>query len=147
MNDFLNIVNNKKVAFLENGDCLDENAQKLSEYMSINNVPFSCIFDVESRGLRSVLSECRDKEVLIYETTWVYPVSRELRDAFMSIQNKEFKKVFIELYNFKPSFSRKPEKIIHDLYIIDVFEREPGDFELIKLDENILFNEIKPSLF
>jgi len=139
----IHLCKEKRVAFLENGLFLDDLCEIVGLYLSTNNVDFIAICDVEKQGLETVLRQCRDKDVIIFKTTWTYPVSTQLKQAFMSIQNPEFKKTFIEIYVSEPTFSRVPKSVIHDIYALDVYEKEMSDWVFIKLDKVVPFWELK----
>ena len=112
----LDLCKNNRVAFLENGDYLDEDSETVFKYLFENGIDCTAICKVEEQGLESVLRQCRDKNVIIFQTTWTYSVSQELKKAFMSIQNLEFKKTFIEIFVSEPTFSRVPKGVIHNIY-------------------------------
>lgn len=139
----INVCKNKKVAFLENGHFLDDLCEIVGLYLSNNAVDFKSICDVEKQGLESVLRQCRDKDVIIFQTTWTYPVSTKLKEAFMSIQNPEFKKTFIEVYLSEPTFSKVPKNVIHDIYVLDVYEKEMPDWVFLKLDKVVPYWQLK----
>lgn len=139
----IELCKNKRVAFLENGHFLDDLAEIVGEYLSNNGVDFISICDVEKQGLEVVLRQCRNKEVIIYQTTWTYPVSTQLKEAFMSIQNPDFKKTFIEIYISEPTFSKVPKNVIHDIYVLDVYEKNAADWVFLKLDKVVPFWELK----
>ncbi len=133
----LEIFKNKRIAFLENGSCLDDECEALAEKLSKNNIKFDCILNVESQGLEAVLQQCRNIDIIIYQTTWTTPISTELKQAFMSIENIDYKKTFVEIFIYKPTFSIKPEGIIHDLFVLNNYMLEPDEWIFLKLDENI----------
>lgn len=139
----INVCKDKRVAFLENGHFLDDLSEIIGEYLSANNIDFLSICDVEKQGLETVLRQCRDKDIIIFQTTWTYPVSTQLKEAFMSIRNPEFKKTFIEIYVSEPTFSKLPEGVIHDIYALDIYEKEVSDWVFLKLDKVVPFWELK----
>lgn len=128
----------KSIAFLENGTSLDDVGFNLSCFFKDNNIKFDCIFEVEKLGLQEVLKKCRNVEVIIFHTTWLYPVSNQLKEAFMSIKNEEFKKSFVELYVHEPTFDSKPETI-HDMYILNSYDTDINGWEFYKLQEDVSY--------
>lgn len=139
----VNLCKGKRVAFLENGHFLEDLSEIVGEFLSSNSIDFVSICDVEKQGLESVLRQCGDKDVIIFQTTWTYPVSTKLKEAFMSIQNHEFKKTFIEIYVSEPTFSKVPQGVIHDIYALDIYEKEMHDWVFLKLDKVVPFWQLK----
>jgi hypothetical protein len=130
--ELLKLFKNKSIVFLENGTSLDDLGINLSSFLKDNNIKFDCIFEVEKLGLQEVLKRCRSVELIIFHTTWVYPVSKQLKEAFMSIKNKEFKKSFVELYVHEPTFYSKP-KTIHDMYILNSYDADLKNWDFYRL--------------
>lgn len=139
----VNVCKNKRVAFLENGHFLDDLCEIVGLYLSTNGINFTSICDVEKQGLEAVLRQCGDKDVIFFQTTWTYPVSTKLKEAFMSIRNPEFKKTFIEIYVSEPTFSKVPKGVIHDIYVLDVYEKDIPDWVFLKLDKVVPFWQLK----
>ena len=139
----LEVCQDRRVAFLENGRFLDDLSEIIGLYLSANNIDFTSICNVEKQGLEAVLRQCRDKDVIIFQTTWTYPVSTKLKEAFMSIQNPEFKKTFIEVYLSEPTFSKVPKNVIHDIYVLDLYEKEMPDWVFLKLDKVVPFWQLE----
>lgn len=136
MEAILEVCRGKRIAFLENGTSLDDECSALAKLFVEAKIKFDCIFDIEKKGFVDVLTQCRNVDVIIYQTTWLYPVSKELKKAFMSIKEIEFKKSFIEIYVNEPTFDSKPEKIIHDMYILNNYRLEIEKWEFHKLRED-----------
>ncbi len=134
--DIIKVLSGKKIAFLENGDCLEDESESLALFMRNNNIEYECIFNIEAIGLEETLRKCRNIDVIVYQTTWVYTVSQDLKKAFMSINNPEFKKIFIEIYISTPTFIRKPKGVIHDMYILMNYDRPVEEWEFDKLKIN-----------
>ena len=139
----LEVCQDRKIAFLENGHFLDDLSEIVGLYLSANNIDFTSICNVEKQGLEAVLRQCRDKDVIIFQTTWTYPVSTQLKQAFMSIQNPDFKKTFIEIYVSEPTLSKIPEGVIHDIHVFNVYEKDMSDWVFLKLDKVVPFWQLE----
>lgn len=137
----LNLFKDKQIAFLENAPCLDDVGDNLAMFLEQNNIPFQVIANVEEQGLESVLRQCLGVEVIIFHTTWTYPVSKELKKAFMSIQNPEHKKAFVEMYVNEPTFDEKPDTI-HDMYILNCYSSAFEEWEFYKLEADKSYWEL-----
>jgi hypothetical protein len=131
----VDLCRHKRVAFLENGHFLFDECETVGEYLSENKIDFTAICDVQKQGMEAVLRQCRDKDVIIYQTTWTYEVSNQLKKAFMSIQNPEFKKSFVEISAGEPTFTKVPKGVIHELYALDIYERDEPEWVFIKLNK------------
>lgn len=142
-NRILQFFKGKSIAFLENSPYLDDIGENLSKFLKKHNIPHQVINNIEIQGLESVLRQCKDFEVIVFHTTWTYPVSRELKNAFMSIQNRDYKKSFVELFSFEPTFQTKP-KVIHDMYNLNCFSESVNNwiFYEITTDTTIHFKDL-----
>jgi len=127
------VCNGKKIIFLENDKWLHDNAEVFSTLLKECKIKFKVIDLVSEKPLESV-KKCIDKaDLIIYQTTWTYEISKILEKYCWSLQKP---KIFIEIPIGDPSFYYKPKELIHDFYIfkhLPDFDDEFGPTEFYKI--------------
>jgi hypothetical protein len=131
----IKLLKGKSILFVENSNCLPDVAENLEKMLIKNNIGYQCLFNVQDIGLENTLNICKNIDIIIFHTTWIYSVSKELKNNFMMMKGKTLKKTFIELYVNEPTFTCKPD-IIHDLYILNTYFRPIEEWDFYKLRRN-----------
>lgn len=104
----------KKVLFLENDNGLYHGLDEMEELFIEHKIDFKCLFEVNELPFEKILSEIKDCDAIVFQTQWVYEVSKKIRDFMYESTDK---KIVIECYlGNDPTWYYKPDAV-HDVFI------------------------------
>lgn len=111
--NFVDLLKGKKVLFLENDNGLYHGLDQLEELIIANKIKHKVLFEVGDMPLENIIAAIKKCDVLIFQTQWVYKVSKEISAYMFASKDK---KIVIECYLGDPTWYYKP-KAVHDVYI------------------------------
>lgn len=124
--NILSVLKDKSILFIENDMGLYNGLDKVEELLIENKIKYNCLFDVSSLPLEYVKKQIEWSNVIIFQTTWTYEVSKQIHDFIASIKNDN--KIIIEHYVNEPSWYYKPD-VAHDVYICRTPLRDLDDID------------------
>lgn len=125
----------KKVLFLENDNSLGNGLNEFENILKRGNIQYKILFSLSEMEVEDIIKEILSHDAIIFQTQWVYPISRKLSEYMFSLKEK---KIVIECYISEPTWYYKP-KAVHDVYIYHVMtlwgEAEKDTEAFYKLSE------------
>ena len=133
--NFLETVKDKTILFIENDNGLYNGLDIIEETLIENKIKYNCLFDVSSLPVEYIKKQIECADVIIFQTTWTYEVSKQIHDFIASIKNDN--KIIIENYINEPSWYYKPD-VIHDVFICKtpIETWEDMEWEFYKLSDD-----------
>jgi len=108
-----NVLKGKKVLFLENDNGLYNGLEAFEAILKQNKIKYKCLFEVSEMPLEKIIKAIGSFDAIIFQTQWVYPVSKKLYEYMAALQEK---KIVIECFINEPTWYYKPD-VVHDVYI------------------------------
>lgn len=112
--NLLSVIKGKKVLFLENDSELYDDLGNVETFLINNNVPYTAMCSLKDKPFSDILEAINKTDILIFQTQWVYDISKRLKEYVYSLKSK---KIIIEVYIYDPTWFYKP-KVVHDVYIL-----------------------------
>lgn len=115
INNIKNTLKGRKILFIENSNSLSDDIERFSDILSELDLPHTVLYNINDLDRAIVLSSIVKNEVIVFQTTWVYPISKELKEFIASLKDK---KIIVEAYIHEPTwFYASQHGTHHDVYI------------------------------
>lgn len=127
----LKVLDGKRVLFLENDYGLFDTAGNFEKWLRENKVQYNALFNLsELDNLKYIKDMINYFDVIAFETTWTYEISQQIKAHVAQMKTK---KIIVECYTSKPTWSFQPKGVIHDVYVLDSFSSDMDDWKFKKL--------------
>ena len=111
----INTLKGKKVLFLENSNELDDGVDAFERILKSANIEYKVLFELSEIPLHVITDEINNHDVIVFQTQWVYDISKKL---FHYVKSLPEKKIVVEVYISEPTWYYKQQHgSKHDVYI------------------------------
>jgi len=132
--DMLKLFAGKRILFLENSNSLHVGVGNFEIWLRENKMEFNALFDVGSLSMDYIKGQIEYFDVIAFQTTWTYEVSRNISEF---LKKSKDKKIIVESCIGKdPTWFYKPKGVVHDMYMLQPFSEDMDDWEFKKLRLN-----------
>lgn len=133
--ELLKVLFNKNVLFLENDNSLTDAVGNFEIWLRHNKIQYNGLFSINDLaklegGFEYIKQQIDWYDVIAFQTTWTYEVSRVIEKYLRALKNK---KIIIECYIYEPSWFYKPKGIRHDMYALASNDEKMDEWEFKKL--------------
>lgn len=116
-----------------------------------HKLKYHTILDISNANFESVLRQIKHHDVIVWESRYVYDISRKLEGLMGDINIP--RKILIECYISEPRWWYKPKGVHHDIYILNSHSIEEGiegmddwKFYNLKYDEKAIWDKAENEL-
>mgnify|MGYP000309568923 CR=1 FL=1 len=131
-----------RVLFLENGDELDYSAEFFENWLIENKIQYNCLFDIKSLPMAYIINQINEFDVIIFQTTWTYERSFEIKQLLTEDSLITRKKIVIEsMMSFDPSWYEIPHGVKHDMYFLrpQKSRKLKDNMQFVKLAQDVRY--------
>ena len=105
----------KKVLFLENDNVLENGLDEFERILINGNIEYTVLLSLSEQPLEKILTAIDECDVIVFQTRWVYDISKTLFDY---VSNLPDKKTVVEVYVNEPTwYYASQHGTHHDVYI------------------------------
>ena len=123
----------KDILFLENDNGLFDSAGSFEIWLIENKIKYNVLYNVSELPLEYIKGQIECADVIAFETTWTYKISKDIKEFLISYKRK---KLVVECYIDKPTWCRKPVGVIHDMYVLGSYGDDMDEWYFKKLRIN-----------
>ena len=128
--EMLKTFSGKDILFLENDNQLHGPVGNFEFWLIENKIKYNALYSVNDLSLEYIKGQIDYADVIAFETTWTYEVSRNI-ETFLTASKS--KKIIVECYTNEPSWWVKPKGVVHDMYALNSYGDDMDEFEFKKL--------------
>jgi hypothetical protein len=105
----------KKVLFLENDNVLENGLDEFERILKNAGIEYKVLFGISDIPLQDVLTAINECDVIVFQTRWVYEISKKLFDYVSALPDK---KTVVEVFINEPTwYYASQHGTHHDVYI------------------------------
>lgn len=120
--NLLNVLQGKKVLFIENDHGLYNGLERLEDFLKENKIEYKCLFDVQKMPFENIVKAISENDAIVFQTQWVYEIARKLSQF---LQDYKEKKIVIEVpVGADPTWYYLPKGVVHDLYFLQLANKD-----------------------